>query len=199
MAYSIPKTWAYKETLSSSDLNTYVRDNILNHESRLILEHDETGSHTTAVMERLNPIGTIRSFNVATNPATLLGFGTWAAHGAGRVDVCINASDTEFDTLGETGGEKTHLLTGAESGEKGHNHAFTNGSTSTGSVIINALPGGDIAQFNSTGDQLAAGSIQPAAAENASLAHNSSERDANDFWNNMKIRGLQSDRLRNVR
>ncbi len=27
MAWSTPKTWAYKETLSSSDLNTYVKDN----------------------------------------------------------------------------------------------------------------------------------------------------------------------------
>lgn len=29
MAYTAPKTWAYKETLSASDLNTYVRDNII--------------------------------------------------------------------------------------------------------------------------------------------------------------------------
>jgi hypothetical protein len=36
MSYSIPKTWAYKETLSSSDLNTYVRDNVIDHESRIV-------------------------------------------------------------------------------------------------------------------------------------------------------------------
>lgn len=28
MAYTTPKTWAYKETLSSADMNTYISDNI---------------------------------------------------------------------------------------------------------------------------------------------------------------------------
>jgi len=41
----------------------------------------------------------------------------------GRVAVNKNSTDTEFDTLGEKYGEKSHTLTGAESGEKGHNHA----------------------------------------------------------------------------
>ena len=40
----------------------------------------------------------------------------------GRVSVNKNPSDTEFDTIGEKYGEKAHTLTGAESGEKGHNH-----------------------------------------------------------------------------
>ena len=40
MAYIAPKTWAYKETLSSSDLNTYVRDNEISHESRLPFNND---------------------------------------------------------------------------------------------------------------------------------------------------------------
>ncbi len=40
----------------------------------------------------------------------------------GRVVVNKNLSDTEFDVIGEKYGEKAHLLTGTESGEKGHNH-----------------------------------------------------------------------------
>ena len=79
-------------------------------------------SGTIALIDMINPIGTIREFNVATNPATLLGFGTWAAFGTGRVTVAIDAGQTEFDTNGETGGEKTHLLTGAESGTSVHAH-----------------------------------------------------------------------------
>jgi len=51
----------------------------------------------------------------------------------GRVAVNKNPSDTEFDTIGEKFGEKTHLLTGAESGEKGHNHIQdAHGHTTTG-------------------------------------------------------------------
>lgn len=70
----------------------------------------------------LNPIGTIREFNVATNPETLLGFGTWAEYGKGKVTVAINSADTEFDTLEETGGAKAVTLTSAQSGLKAHGH-----------------------------------------------------------------------------
>lgn len=59
----------------------------------------------------LYPVGAIYHSDVATDPATLLGFGTWTLHGVGRVTVCIDTAQTEFDTLGETGGAKTHTLT----------------------------------------------------------------------------------------
>lgn len=39
----------------------------------------------------------------------------------GKVSVA-KSSDTEFDVLGETGGEKTHTLTSGESGLVAHNH-----------------------------------------------------------------------------
>jgi len=50
-----------------------------------------------------------------TNPATLLGFGTWLAFGEGRVIVGVDADDEDetnnFSTAGSTGGAKTHQLT----------------------------------------------------------------------------------------
>lgn len=54
------------------------------------------------------PVGSIFIAVVSTNPATLLGFGTWAALGAGRVLIGIDSSDADFDTVRETGGAKTH-------------------------------------------------------------------------------------------
>src|SRR3546814_10075624 len=39
---------------------------------------------------------------------------TWSAFGAGRVLVGLDSLDTDFDTVEETGGEKTHVLTEAE-------------------------------------------------------------------------------------
>ena len=69
----------------------------------------------------LYPIGIIVEFKVATDPATLLGFGTWAAFGTGRVTVAIDAGQTEFDTVEETGGAKTHTLSISEM--PSHQHA----------------------------------------------------------------------------
>jgi hypothetical protein len=54
------------------------------------------------------PIGSVFLSVVATNPATLLGFGTWSAFGAGRMLVGLDSGDGDFDTAEETGGAKTH-------------------------------------------------------------------------------------------
>jgi hypothetical protein len=63
------------------------------------------------------PIGSIyMNATVATNPATLLGFGIWTAFGAGKVPVGLNAGDTAFDTVEETGGSKDAII-------PSHNHA----------------------------------------------------------------------------
>ena len=73
-----------------------------------------TDAITTAVAATkaaLFPVGTIYTqAAVSTNPATLLGFGTWAAFGTGRVLVGIDGSDTAFDTLEETGGSADAIV-----------------------------------------------------------------------------------------
>jgi len=68
------------------------------------------------------PVGSIYiNASVSTNPGTLLGFGTWVAFGTGRTMVGIDAAQTEFDTLEETGGAKTHTLTVSEIPAHTHN------------------------------------------------------------------------------
>lgn len=94
----------------------------------------------SAAKSALYPIGHIYASVVATNPGTLLGFGTWVAYGAGRVMVGHNAADTDFDTAEETGGEKTHTLSEAEMPvhthvQNSHTHVV-NGSSGTGSGAI---------------------------------------------------------------
>ena len=73
-------------------------------------------------MSDIYPVGSIYiNAAVTTNPATLLGFGTWTAFGSGRMMVGYNASDSDFDALQETGGAKTHTLTIAEMPSHTHN------------------------------------------------------------------------------
>ena len=97
------------------------------------------GNDASALAKKLlpyiYPIGSMYyNASVATNPATLLGFGTWELYGSGRVPVCYAASDTMFGTLGATGGSKdavvpshTHTATSlATVTDPGHYHSLSN-------------------------------------------------------------------------
>ena len=73
-------------------------------------------------MAEIYPVGSIYiNAAVTTNPATLLGFGTWAAFGSGRMMVGYDATDGDFDALQETGGAKTHTLSISEMPSHTHN------------------------------------------------------------------------------
>lgn len=133
------------------------------------------------------PTGTAPTNYLICDGASLLRTGTYAAlfavigtsYGAvdgthfnipnikGKVVVGFNSSETEFDALGETGGEKTHLLTSAESGLPAHSHSLSTafGSTTTAGGILypSGLAWGSFYQVVSASATTAA---------NASTAHN---------------------------
>ena len=127
-----------------------------------------TTAFVTAALAAVYPVGSIYvNAAVSTNPATLLGFGTWTAFGAGRVMVGFDSADALFDTLEETGGSKdaivvshTHTATVVD---PGHAHSYnqpvqsnaanppgasgsqasatTTGTASTGISVTNASTG----------------------------------------------------------
>lgn len=64
-------------------------------------------------IDRIYPVGSIYLSVNSTNPTAYFG-GTWVAWGSGRVPVGVNTSDSSFNTVEKTGGEKTHTLTATE-------------------------------------------------------------------------------------
>lgn len=126
-----------------------------------------TDAVTLAVLQALYPVGTIYiNATVDTNPGTLFGFGTWELFGAGRVIVGKNASDADFDTLGETGGAKTvsieHTHTGPSHTHTGPSHTHTgsiSGSARRGTGDPTALdsPSNFTTSASGTGETSAAG------------------------------------------
>lgn len=78
---------------------------------------------STALKDVIHPVGIIVETTAQSTAAafqTAIGFGTWEAYGSGRVTVAIDAAQTEFDTLQETGGAKEVTLTNAQI--PGHTH-----------------------------------------------------------------------------
>ena len=85
------------------------------------------------------PVGSIYISTSSTNPSTIYG-GTWERYGQGKTLVGLNESETEFNTINKTGGEKTHTLTINEM--PSHNHDFRY-STDNAVTFYNAGVGKD--------------------------------------------------------
>jgi hypothetical protein len=109
----------------------------------------------TSLLNAVYPVGSIyTNATNATNPGTLLGFGTWTAFGAGRVMVGFNAADPLFDSAEETGGSKDAVVVS-------HTHTFSATTNTTGahthSIGATTGSGGQGAQTRVTTD----GSFNP--------------------------------------
>jgi hypothetical protein len=131
---------------------------------------------TALVGNLLFPIGAIYSATVATNPGTLLGFGTWSAFGAGRV--MIGQNGTTF-VAGATGGSAdaalpshTHTFTG--SALPTHQHSINYGSAQFGgggSPAAHLMPRPDqiFTDLVSAGTPTGTNSTEGVSATNANL------------------------------
>lgn len=120
-----------------------------------------TTAFVAAALGALYPVGSIyTNAAVSTNPATLLGFGTWSAFGAGRFMVGLDAGNAAFDTAQETGGSAdaivvSHSHSASSSvSDPGHNHTvdmdLAARDQNAGSAQI-AVPGTTTTTTSSTG------------------------------------------------
>lgn len=98
-----------------------------------------TTAFVQAALAALYPVGSIyTNATNSTNPGTLLGFGTWTAFGAGRVQVGFDSGNALFDTAEETGGSAdaivvshTHTFSGTTSSAGSHQHEQSSGVVGT--------------------------------------------------------------------
>jgi hypothetical protein len=124
--------------------------------------NDSTRLATTAFVRdalssNVYPVGSIYiNASVATNPATLFGFGTWVAFGTGRVLVGINSANSIMDTPEETFGSAdavvvshTHTIV-----DPGHTHNIGSTINVAGGPSPIATPGttsSTVSASNTTG------------------------------------------------
>jgi hypothetical protein len=105
-----------------------------------------TTAFVQAAISLLYPVGSIyTNAAVSTNPATLLGFGTWTAFGAGRVMVGFNSGNALFDTAEETGGSADAIVVS-------HTHT----ATVTDPSHVHSLPIADAGAGGASGSGLVA-------------------------------------------
>ena len=141
----------YGETPSATKWN-YLGENDAGLKDGELIDNDAILNRHIAdeVRSAIWSVGSIFISAVETNPASLLGFGTWAAFAAGRTLVGIDATQTEFDTLEETGGEKTHTLTVAELAAHTHSiEAHVGDTAGAGYVTDTSYP--TISAYPNTG------------------------------------------------
>ena len=191
--YTIAVAWSGKDALSDSDANKVISGADFNTEFTAVQTAVNTkadlagsasqafsattatsGTNTTQVAttafvqaQYAYPVGAIFTTTVAyANSAAVvaaIGGTTWTAFGAGKVLVGVDASDTDFDTVEETGGAKTHTLTISEM--PAHTHSYDRQNTSTDAISIHDITrttgGNSGSTTGSTGGGTAHNNLQP--------------------------------------
>lgn len=88
------------------------------------------------------PVGSILEFDRAMDMTSIYG-GKWELFGEGRMTIGINKSDSDFSTVGKTGGSKAHTQTLKEL--VAHTHRF---GTDIGGVKHNLYMGAKVDASN---------------------------------------------------
>lgn len=96
------------------------------------------------------------------NPSTIYG-GTWVAWGKGQVPVGVDTSDSDFNTVEKTGGEKEHTLTVGEMPSHKHDFGqqFTGMPVSSGNYGYYIIAGTQTDVIKNTGGNQPHNNLQP--------------------------------------
>jgi hypothetical protein len=106
-----------------------------------------TTAFVQSIAQVLFPVGAIYTATVSTNPATLLGFGTWTAFAAGKTIIGNGGGFSAGDTGGSADSivvSHTHTATSTVT-DPGHFH-----SVNAGATVSNQLTSGGTVNLGST-------------------------------------------------
>ncbi len=98
----------------------------------------------------VHPVGSLYLTTVSTNPNEIYGQGTWILWGSGRVPVCVDTSDDNFNTVEKTGGSK-YL-------EK-HRHAYGFVTDNSSGNFVKGIPTTSLSERSGTVDAGQVGAI----------------------------------------
>lgn len=119
---------------------------------------------STALKNVIHPVGIILETTEQSTAAAFesaIGFGTWEAYGSGRVTVGIDSGQTEFDTIQETGGAKTHTLDVTEIPAHTHNLLASDNPGGSGRLEVAGGAPESTQTTESTGGGGAHNNLQP--------------------------------------
>ena len=106
---SISSSYVLAQTLVKSE-DVYYEDNsglaVNNVQAAIDGTCTKFSNELTNFLNKIYPVGTIYTSTASTNPSSFLG-GTWEAYGKGQTLVGIDGNQTEFNTVGKTGGAKS--------------------------------------------------------------------------------------------
>lgn len=142
-------------TLLKEYINDVLTEELDSKESNIRQIIQRNSTEISGMLNKVYPVGSIYMSVNNVNPETIFG-GTWVSWGAGRVPVGVSASETEFNTVEKTGGEKAHTLSVGEMAQHTHNlnnhtHSYdkangtgqSSGNTGSTALSIAQIPSHD--------------------------------------------------------
>jgi len=91
---------------------------------------------TNTLWDKIYPVGSIYTTTNGTFDPNTSFYGTWVVYAAGKVLVGQDTGDTDFDTINESGGAKTHTLTVDEMPEHKHGSNLRLEGAANGNILI---------------------------------------------------------------
>jgi hypothetical protein len=106
-----------------------------------------TTAFVTAALDLVFPVGaiftTVTAYANSAAVVAAIGGTTWVSFAAGKMLIGVDSGDTDFDTVEETGGAKTHTLTEAEMPSHRHIENIPRDNHGSGPAQVSSWSSGD--------------------------------------------------------